>query len=645
MRLTGATSIDQNRTGRRPTATVLQSPKTLDGTMNADHLHVPTPNRAARRSAARRARKVAALGSSAVLAGGAGAMVTSLLSAAPAGALTTHQVTQLGDAGDGTCDVTCTLRDAADDSANDGDDSAITFAPSVTGTITLTTGDIDFGGGTDAGNDLTITGPGSGALTVRNDGTTLDRVFDFNEDMGNVAISGLTITNGSSTSDGGGIRFYSGLDLSLTDVVLTANKATGSARGGGLAMYNSGNLTIADSTISLNTTNNRSGGGAWLYGIGDLHVTNTTVSGNTGSAGGGIDFYQSADATIIGSTFYDNTGRFGGGFKLYDAGDLVVDSSTFNKNTTTSGTGAGIMFYQGNNAHDGDTVSATITNSTISGNTADDGGAGIRFYDGPDPKTVTTTLTILGSTISGNTAGTDNSGQGGGLYFTGDTLVVGNSTFHGNSTTSDGGGIAAAFGDVSLLQTTISGNTAGPDSGDVADGLYLYSATAGPPVRTDVPDLTKPAVARSSEHADKPDKPAKVKSQGKVGAQDFGTVELIGTIISGNGDTDIDTGGDGVTADLTSSLWGTKGAGITINDLGGNINSANPGLGALADNGGPTLTMALLPGSAAIDAGPTTVPSFAGNEFDQRGAGFPRVINGRVDIGAFEFSLVVRFTG
>jgi hypothetical protein len=60
----------------------------------------------------------------------------------------------------------------------------------------------------------------------------------------------------------------------------------------------------------------------------------------------------------------------------------------------------------------------------------------------------------------------------------------------------------------------------------------------------------------------------------------------------------------------------------------------DPDLGPLQDNGGPTQTMALLPGSPAIDAGdpnPADPP-----EWDQRGPGFPRIVNGRIDIGAFE---------
>ena len=57
-------------------------------------------------------------------------------------------------------------------------------------------------------------------------------------------------------------------------------------------------------------------------------------------------------------------------------------------------------------------------------------------------------------------------------------------------------------------------------------------------------------------------------------------------------------------------------------------------LGPLQDNGGPTFTHALLPGSPAINAGD---PSFTPPPFyDQRGPGFDRVVNGRIDIGSFE---------
>ena len=72
-------------------------------------------------------------------------------------------------------------------------------------------------------------------------------------------------------------------------------------------------------------------------------------------------------------------------------------------------------------------------------------------------------------------------------------------------------------------------------------------------------------------------------------------------------------------------------------DLTGTVATPlNAMLAPLANNGGPTQTMALLPGSLAIDAGNNAlIPG--GVTTDQRGTGNPRIVNGSVDIGAFEF--------
>jgi hypothetical protein len=72
----------------------------------------------------------------------------------------------------------------------------------------------------------------------------------------------------------------------------------------------------------------------------------------------------------------------------------------------------------------------------------------------------------------------------------------------------------------------------------------------------------------------------------------------------------------------------TGGSGYVSTDLV----DIDPLLGPLTANGGPTLSMALLPGSPAIDSGDNTdAPSW-----DQRGPGFPRIVNGTIDRGAFE---------
>jgi hypothetical protein len=67
----------------------------------------------------------------------------------------------------------------------------------------------------------------------------------------------------------------------------------------------------------------------------------------------------------------------------------------------------------------------------------------------------------------------------------------------------------------------------------------------------------------------------------------------------------------------------------------GNVFSDAPGLGALADNGGPTLTMLPQPGSPALGAGNAALIP-AGVTTDQRGVGYARIVNGSLDIGSVE---------
>jgi hypothetical protein len=139
-----------------------------------------------------------------------------------------------------------------------------------------------------------------------------------------------------------------------------------------------------------------------------------------------------------------------------------------------------------------------------------------------------------------------------------------------------------------------------------------------------------------------------------------GIVQIVNSTFNGNstahGPGDIENYGETANLEIGSTILnsGASGANITnisgsVTSLGYNLSSdagggfltatgdqinTDPMLGPLQDNGGPTLTHALLTDSPAIDAGD---PNFAPPpDFDQRGPGFPRVVNGRIDIGAFE---------
>jgi hypothetical protein len=124
------------------------------------------------------------------------------------------------------------------------------------------------------------------------------------------------------------------------------------------------------------------------------------------------------------------------------------------------------------------------------------------------------------------------------------------------------------------------------------------------------------------------------------------TAEIANTIFNANVNGSI--GSTGTVTSLGYNLCddaaggdGSTGPGGLLNGLG-DIRNTNPQLGPLQNNGGPTMTHALLANSPAIDAGD---PSFNPNAFnppllyDQRNSRrFPRIVNGRIDIGAFEYT-------
>ena len=124
---------------------------------------------------------------------------------------------------------------------------------------------------------------------------------------------------------------------------------------------------------------------------------------------------------------------------------------------------------------------------------------------------------------------------------------------------------------------------------------------------------------------------------GNIAVEDGGGIDSGGTLIARNTIFAGNTVETGLSSDLYAVLT-SLGHNLIGNARGGSgfaasdLLNVNPLLGPLQDNGGPTQTMALLPGSPAIAAGdPTDAP-----EYDQRGPGFPCLVDGRIDIGAFE---------
>jgi predicted outer membrane repeat protein len=215
-----------------------------------------------------------------------------------------------------------------------------------------------------------------------------------------VTITGLTVQNGVS-SFGGGLR-TNGCTLALANSTVFSNAANS-----GAGIYNDGGGTAIISNCTF--------------------ISNTTTTGT----GGGLDNYEST-MVIENSAIVSNTADTNGG-GIYSDGMLLVRNSTVRGNHASSSTGGGGGIW----LQDG---SATLTNVTISSNTSDNDGGGIRSQ---------APATLTNVTVSGNTA-TD---SGGGIFNV-DPLTITNGAIVSN-TASYGGGIYNVTGNLIYVKNTI----------------------------------------------------------------------------------------------------------------------------------------------------------------------------------------------
>jgi CSLREA domain-containing protein len=318
-----------------------------------------------------------------------------------------------------------------------------------------------------------VVGPGADQLQVRGnrDDRLAARVLFVNAAGGDVEISDLALTKGYVGAGGGCIQ-SEGSRLFLVRVVVAECESFGA--GGGIG-----------------TTGTGANGGY-------LSLVDVTVRDSwAANGGGGVFNNHSSVLEVSGSTISGNEGRDGGGI--------------------------------------GGTGSATIVNTTISGNRARGRAGGLDVQNA--------TVTVAHATIVGNESDVDQvggDGSGGGVFFYGD------------------------YGALVLRHTIVAGNTNGSGSG---------------------PDCAA--------------------SAGRLPITSAG----------------YNLFGDATGCELTGAQTG-------------DVVGVDPLLGPLADNGGATATHLPLPGSPARNAGD---PAFAPPPtHDQRGAGFPRVQNDRIDIGAVE---------
>jgi hypothetical protein len=249
-------------------------------------------------------------------------------------------------------------------------------------------------------------------------------------------------------------------------------------------------------------------------------------------------------------------------------------------------------------------ATVTLNNCTISANVAENQGGGI-CNDGTGGAAI---MAITNCTVSNNSAyygaGICNDGRMKGATL----LQISSTTLSNNTAGYDAGGIlniADTKGTATLTNCTISGNSAPVHGG----GIYNHAALS-------VSNTTLSANSASLGG----------------GVYNELTVSIENAVLNaGTPGTNIFNNGGTVTS-RGYNISSDDGAGY-LNGPGDQINT-DPLLGPLQDNGGPTLTHALLPGSPAIDTGD---PNFTPPPlYDQRGPGYDRVRNGRIDIGSYE---------
>jgi CSLREA domain-containing protein len=434
----------------------------------------------------------------------------------------------------------------------------------------------------DLSTNIAINGPGPGNLTVRRNAAANFRIFNVTT-TGSASISGLTLRDGNiSFEQGGGIRNVTGT-LNVMNCTLSNNTAPN-----GGAIFSSGPLNITNSTITGNIAP-VGPGGILFNSSASANITNTTISGNIAEIGGGLQV-ANGTMTISNSTISDNTAT-GGGDAAGDAGGILVASATVN-----------------------------ILNSTISGNTGNGGKGGGMLLD------FQSVVNLTGTTISNNKAG-----FGGGIYSQHavnilDSTINNNSANPPNSNSIGGAGVLLSAGTGSITNSTISNNSANADAGGIfVDSTGSLTLTNSTIVSNNAvgcgglclngPTQAKSNIVALNNGGQFPDATGQFISQG---------YNLVGKPA-------------GVNASLFQP---TDQVGTTSSPLNPRIDPAG-----LQDNGGPTRTIALLPGSPGIDKGSSH--GLTGDlTTDQRGLGFPRTSNDPnvpdasggdgTDIGAFE---------
>jgi CSLREA domain-containing protein len=560
---------------------------------------------------------------------------------------------------DGTCASQlpgnpCTLR-AAIEAANflGGGTHRIEILP---GTYQLTAGALPI----DASALLVSANGNTGEPSVVVDGNGTDRVLDIGRRaVAEVVLVGLVVQNGNPgpAADGGAVQVHTGSMLRMTNgAVLNSRAANGGgigsdgtvrlintevsnnvATGDGGGILSRGSLTL----VNGGARNNAAAAGGGIVNDGELTITNADLTGNTASGDGGGILNRAGVVTFTNGGAQENRAANGGG--IVNDGTLTLSNANVTGNAATRD-GGGILSRG----------TQSLTNVEVSGNTAEGIGGGILTRAG--------VTTLSNGAIKGNSAAmgggvateqgatatlvnadvTENTAQaeGGGLYSSASALDIAIATIAANTAGGNGGGIAALGGALSLSRATVSTNSAAGDGG----GIYGDSATM---------DVTNATISGNSAAGGG----AGVLNRG-------GTARLTSVTLAAN-TTAFPSGGalaklaSGVSTLQSTLLANGAPAGNcaalgpradqgTLRSAGGNfssdrtcaeafrlpgeVNNRDPLVGPLQDNGGPTQTQALMPGSPAVGAVSAALcfPLLV----DQRGVS--RSPGARCDVGAYQ---------
>ncbi|MDJ0961292.1 MAG: choice-of-anchor Q domain-containing protein, partial [Acidimicrobiia bacterium] len=258
-----------------------------------------------------------------------------------------------------------------------------------------------------------------------------------------VELNGFSLTDG----EGGGLNvFDASASVTLNDVLVDSNANFLTGNGGGV--INAGTLVMNSGSISFNTATSPFDGGG-LYNTGTATLNGVVVEGNTvgnpgdGSRGGGI--FNSGTLTVTGGSVIGGAATPGSGHTadngggIYNTGTLTVSNAAVSNNDADdlNGTGAGGGIYT--------TDGATITGTTVDGNTAIAGGG---VYNEGD-------LTVNGGTVFRNNFADsqEGGGVGGGIYSAFGIVDIDNAAFVDNVAFSQGGALYS-FADGAVIDNT-----------------------------------------------------------------------------------------------------------------------------------------------------------------------------------------------